>query len=192
VLRTRPPRDSGRNLSPSDLHALGTPPALILSQDQTLHQCWRPTLRREISAGFSTENHLLRVDGHALLAGLLYRERDDSSALAHCASTLSPRSLRLRHTTGYVRSHRPETNSSEPVSEQRVLAPPAAPACQCALSPTDDAPAPPKRFTPSAKTRAARCTGGRSHLEPAETTAPCQRLSRRWQHDCQSFTSQTS
>ena len=26
---------------PSDLHALGTPPALILSQDQTLHQCRR-------------------------------------------------------------------------------------------------------------------------------------------------------
>ena len=28
-------------MTPFDLHALGTPPALILSQDQTLHQCVR-------------------------------------------------------------------------------------------------------------------------------------------------------
>ena len=33
---TRPPRDRPK-AAPFDLHALGTPPALILSQDQTLH-----------------------------------------------------------------------------------------------------------------------------------------------------------
>ena len=37
VFLTRPPRDRPR-AAPFDLHALGTPPALILSQDQTLHQ----------------------------------------------------------------------------------------------------------------------------------------------------------
>src|SRR5215210_4101235 len=30
---------SGPKTTPFDLHALGTPPALILSQDQTLHHC---------------------------------------------------------------------------------------------------------------------------------------------------------
>ena len=37
VFLTRPPRDRPK-AAPFDLHALGTPPALILSQDQTLHQ----------------------------------------------------------------------------------------------------------------------------------------------------------
>ena len=37
MLRTRPPRKPLRKATPLDLHALGTPPALILSQDQTLH-----------------------------------------------------------------------------------------------------------------------------------------------------------
>ena len=32
---------SGPKAAPFDLHALGTPPALILSQDQTLHHCLR-------------------------------------------------------------------------------------------------------------------------------------------------------
>jgi hypothetical protein len=32
---------SGPKATPFDLHALGTPPALILSQDQTLHHCGR-------------------------------------------------------------------------------------------------------------------------------------------------------
>ncbi len=36
VRHGRPPKGL-----PCDLHALGTPPALILSQDQTLHQCHR-------------------------------------------------------------------------------------------------------------------------------------------------------
>ena len=39
---TRPPRDAPKD-APFDLHALGTPPALILSQDQTLHQYVQPT-----------------------------------------------------------------------------------------------------------------------------------------------------
>jgi hypothetical protein len=37
VLLTRPPRSRSEK-RPFDLHALGTPPAFILSQDQTLHQ----------------------------------------------------------------------------------------------------------------------------------------------------------
>jgi hypothetical protein len=37
--------------TPSDLHALGAPPALILSQDQTLHQD-RPTETGRLSAAF--------------------------------------------------------------------------------------------------------------------------------------------
>ena len=37
VFLTRPPRDHPK-VAPFDLHALGTPPALLLSQDQTLHQ----------------------------------------------------------------------------------------------------------------------------------------------------------
>ena len=37
MLLTRPPLDSPK-ATPFDLHALGTPPAFILSQDQTLHQ----------------------------------------------------------------------------------------------------------------------------------------------------------
>jgi hypothetical protein len=42
VLLTRPPLTSPpKERSPSDLHVLGTPPALILSQDQTLsHSSW--------------------------------------------------------------------------------------------------------------------------------------------------------
>ena len=41
---TRPPRDAPKD-APFDLHALGTPPALILSQDQTLHQDGSPRSR---------------------------------------------------------------------------------------------------------------------------------------------------
>ena len=37
MLRTRPPRSARPSVLPSDLHALGTPPAFPLSQDQTLH-----------------------------------------------------------------------------------------------------------------------------------------------------------
>ena len=46
--------------APSDLHALGTPPALILSQDQTLHQC--SGLRKDPDPVGPS----LRVDGHAM------------------------------------------------------------------------------------------------------------------------------
>src|SRR4051794_32426427 len=44
------PRPEGRT---SDLHALGTPPALILSQDQTLHQfclCFVASAPRRVAA----------------------------------------------------------------------------------------------------------------------------------------------
>ena len=44
---TRPPRQPPEG-TPFDLHALGTPPALILSQDQTLHQM---TTRQARAAG---------------------------------------------------------------------------------------------------------------------------------------------
>ncbi len=40
VLLTRPPLTIGSKLpkGPLDLHVLGTPPAFVLSQDQTLHK----------------------------------------------------------------------------------------------------------------------------------------------------------
>ena len=39
VLLTRPPLDSfPKELLSLDLHVLGTPPAFVLSQDQTLHK----------------------------------------------------------------------------------------------------------------------------------------------------------
>ena len=38
VLLTRPPLGSARRLPSYDLHVLGTPPAFVLSQDQTLHR----------------------------------------------------------------------------------------------------------------------------------------------------------
>src|SRR5690554_4208678 len=66
-------------MTPCDLHALGTPPALILSQDQTLHQlCWHPRAGdpdREIhqppampvvsvlTRGLVTSHHQLRSPG---------------------------------------------------------------------------------------------------------------------------------
>ena len=56
VLLTRPPLNQKEQapLVPLDLHVLGTPPAFVLSQDQTLHYrvvliaqyCWRIAVRR--------------------------------------------------------------------------------------------------------------------------------------------------
>jgi len=40
VFLTRPPRASVRRPRASDLHVLRTPPAFVLSQDQTRHQKW--------------------------------------------------------------------------------------------------------------------------------------------------------
>jgi hypothetical protein len=41
VLLTRSPLiGSPKRASPFDLHVLSTPPAFVLSQDQTLHQCF--------------------------------------------------------------------------------------------------------------------------------------------------------
>ena len=42
VLLTRSPRCYSRSYSPFDLHVLGMPPALILSQDQTLKKVYFP------------------------------------------------------------------------------------------------------------------------------------------------------
>ena len=57
-----PVRHAGRpKAAPSDLHALGTPPALILSQDQTLHQCASPGPDHE-GVGFPKEHDgVLRI-----------------------------------------------------------------------------------------------------------------------------------
>ena len=56
VLLTRPPLNQMEQapMVPLDLHVLGTPPAFVLSQDQTLHYrvvdcsntCWRTAFRR--------------------------------------------------------------------------------------------------------------------------------------------------
>ena len=58
-------------MTPSDLHALGTPPALILSQDQTLHQCsppkrhvrfvWWPRTKRSCSCCCACSSRSVRA-----------------------------------------------------------------------------------------------------------------------------------
>ena len=50
VLLTRPPLGSARRPSSYDLHVLGTPPAFVLSQDQTLH--------RKLNSSFRTRSLL--------------------------------------------------------------------------------------------------------------------------------------
>ena len=50
VLLTRPPLGSVRRPSSYDLHVLGTPPAFVLSQDQTLH--------RKLNSSFRTRSLL--------------------------------------------------------------------------------------------------------------------------------------
>ena len=45
VLLTRPPLGQK---SPLDLHVLGTPPAFVLSQDQTLHKIYEENLIAQI------------------------------------------------------------------------------------------------------------------------------------------------
>ena len=42
MLLTRSPLRHHRSGASLDLHVLSTPPAFVLSQDQTLHQCFRP------------------------------------------------------------------------------------------------------------------------------------------------------
>jgi hypothetical protein len=71
VRRAAPPKGSAL-----DLHALGTPPALILSQDQTLHQ-WLSRLSRSLRRAGPRRDpgppkgSSVACDGHAALSGLL-------------------------------------------------------------------------------------------------------------------------
>ena len=48
VLLTRPPLGSARRPSSYDLHVLGTPPAFVLSQDQTLHRKLNSSSERDL------------------------------------------------------------------------------------------------------------------------------------------------
>ena len=59
ALLTRPPLEqfgASSSLSPLDLHVLGTPPAFVLSQDQTL--ALNPVLTPEVSFRFKTHFEL--------------------------------------------------------------------------------------------------------------------------------------
>ena len=85
--RSRAPHPSAttrhRNAGPSDLHALGTPPALILSQDQTLHQnaarrsAPRGCLNRRVTATPHPNSHALPCQG-----ARYHRYRVTNAALA--------------------------------------------------------------------------------------------------------------
>ena len=55
-----------------DLHALGTPPAFILSQDQTLHTFLFPLQSFRPSSSFSGFDRSFPYFSHSLLAMLLY------------------------------------------------------------------------------------------------------------------------
>jgi hypothetical protein len=75
-------RVSRPKTTPPDLHALGTPPALILSQDQTLHQdAWsRLSVRRPqdfcVSHTVCTQGRgLTPCPHHAAVAGLVHEQR---------------------------------------------------------------------------------------------------------------------
>ena len=113
MLRTRPPRKSARKRTPLDLHALGTPPALILSQDQTLHQYLGPRetgLAPEGAPG-PRRNPLACVDGRTtrVLACWLACTRPETppGRRGHPRPPrgLRPRALRLRHTTDRLSAH---------------------------------------------------------------------------------------
>ena len=59
ALLTRPPLkqiQASSNLSPLDLHVLGTPPAFVLSQDQT--RVLNPVLNLEVSLKLKTHSEL--------------------------------------------------------------------------------------------------------------------------------------
>ena len=59
ALLTRPPLEqleASSSLSPLDLHVLGTPPAFVLSQDQTL--VLNPVSNPEVSSRFKTHFEL--------------------------------------------------------------------------------------------------------------------------------------
>src|SRR6188768_128096 len=100
VLLTRPPLD-WRELPPSasfDLHVLSTPPAFILSQDQTLHLKCFARLGR-LAAASPVE---IRVESCCVLKTLVFpknQEKDVWHALLSFQGTASPElaaSLRTR------------------------------------------------------------------------------------------------
>ena len=95
-----------------DLHALGTPPALILSQDQTLHQIVRRSTRRRDRTLF----HVVRA----------------SSTMRRIGPAPSPERI---PTSASVLHLRPPTRHRFPVAAIRI-APPGKharrPTCQCA------------------------------------------------------------
>ena len=118
---TRPPRQRPK-AAPFDLHALGTPPALILSQDQTLHQCFTEMKRRHHSveqcprlpAGNRTPRKMWPPKGSCLLRVMATRSSGLLAVCEHpvdrssCSQQSPPtfRSLRLRHPTVTVAGSR--------------------------------------------------------------------------------------
>ena len=110
-----------------DLHALGTPPALILSQDQTLHQiCCRPTRRRDRSLF-----HIVRASStmRPVLPSLpkesgSNRRVGPPSSAAHSASlkpTICIVRFRIaRQPTCQGAAHKPQANA-QPSLEGRLI-----------------------------------------------------------------------
>ena len=100
ALLTRPPLEylgASSSISPLDLHVLGTPPAFVLSQDQTL--AFDSVLNPEVSFKFKTH---LRIDCLFLTrllkivsAFFLILYRFQGSCRLTQASVQAPRSWRL-------------------------------------------------------------------------------------------------
>ena len=84
ALLTRPPLkqpEASFQLSPLDLHVLGTPPAFVLSQDQTL--AFNPLSSHRFPGSISTHSELL-----SFLFALLFLYRFQGSVLTALASQL--------------------------------------------------------------------------------------------------------
>ena len=84
ALLTRPPLkqpEASFQPSPLDLHVLGTPPAFVLSQDQTL--AFNPLSSHRFPGSISTHSELL-----SFLFALLFLYRFQGSVLAALASQL--------------------------------------------------------------------------------------------------------
>src|SRR5579859_5204684 len=75
-----PPFATARLLEPFDLHVLGTPPAFVLSHDQTL--------RRKCFVSFSSDGFVAREEDRADLAspssGLAIRKMIDGTIFCPC------------------------------------------------------------------------------------------------------------
>jgi hypothetical protein len=159
-------RVSGPKPTPLDLHALGTPPALILSQDQTLHQCAR--------AAPQSPSGLLVCFTHVIKAGML--------------TLPSPRCLWLDKATSHQTSvplakARPPSCVARSVfgiqrlgihsSVLRTSLPSALPACQRARPQTGTAMACQGGGLPSSDLALHPIPSGEAlAIEPAELTVP--------------------